>query len=76
MLENISTIKIVVSLGNADEYKLGFRYYHESKAGGGAVVEEGLPLLEQEVKNFSLIDPHSPSLEQDVKFDQNVFYIK
>ena len=25
------------------------RYYHESKAGGGAVVEEGLPLLEQEV---------------------------
>ena len=26
------------------------RYYHESKAGGGAVVEEGLPLLEQEVK--------------------------
>ena len=54
----------------------GCRYYHESKAGGGAVVEEGLPLLEQEVKNFSLIDPHSPSLEQDVKFDQNVFYIK
>jgi len=25
-------------------------YYHESKAGGGPVVEEGLPLLEQEVE--------------------------
>ena len=29
------------------------RYYHESKAGGGAVVEEGLPLLEQEVSEQS-----------------------
>ena len=51
----------------------GCRYYHESKAGGGAVVEEGLPLLEQEVKNFSLIDPHSPSLEQDVNLIEMCF---
>ena len=38
------------------------RYYHESKAGGGAVVEEGLPLLEVKFDWREVLYPYTEEL--------------